>query len=226
MLNILLIAATEAEIAPLIKYISTTWEKGKVGCFRKNEVNLEVQLCGIGMLATSYYLTKKLQESQYSLVVQAGIAGTYDYSLSLGEVVWVSADRLADLGIENREEYQDVFEIGLVNSNEQPFSDKVLVNPYSAKELGLSDIKSVTALTVNKVTGKKATVDHMRERYNVCLESMEGAALHYVCLQEKIKFLQIRGVSNYVTPRDRSAWKVQEAIGNMNKYLIKYFSDI
>jgi futalosine hydrolase len=40
---------------------------------------------------------------------------------------------------------------------------------------------------------------------------MEGAALHLVCLENKIPFLQIRGISNWVGERDKSQWKIPEA---------------
>jgi len=43
------------------------------------------------------------------------------------------------------------------------------------------------------------------------VESMEGAALHFVCLMEKIPFLQIRAVSNVTGDRDKSRWKIPEA---------------
>ena len=43
------------------------------------------------------------------------------------------------------------------------------------------------------------------------IESMEGAALHYVCLMEKIPFLQIRSISNYIGERDKKKWNMKDA---------------
>ncbi|MEZ5017396.1 MAG: futalosine hydrolase [Flavipsychrobacter sp.] len=226
MRNILLIAATEAEIAPLIKFISTSWQCVEAGIFQINELKLHVQVCGIGMLATAYHLTKKLNEGKYDLVVQAGVGGSYDRSIDLGSIVWVKKEQLGDLRVEDNEDYLDVFDIGLIKKNEYPFTNKMLPNPYSSKDLGVKDLEAVDAVTVNTVTGKQATIDYMNAKYNVATESMEGAALHYICLQEKVMFLQIRGISNYVEPRNRDSWKMEDAIANMNKYLIKYFINI
>jgi futalosine hydrolase len=57
---------------------------------------------------------------------------------------------------------------------------------------------------------------------------MEGAALHYVALCEKIPFLQLRAVSNYVGERDKNKWALREAIANLNmelqRILIKLFT--
>ena len=50
---------------------------------------------------------------------------------------------------------------------------------------------------------------------------MEGAAFHYVCLQQKINFLQIRGISNMVGERDKTKWKIKKAIENLNNELLK-----
>ncbi|MFZ1371603.1 MAG: futalosine hydrolase, partial [Ferruginibacter sp.] len=58
------------------------------------------------------------------------------------------------------------------------------------------------------------------------IETMEGAALHYVCLQENIPFLQIRSISNYVGERDKIKWKLKEAIENLNTDLIKLINGL
>ncbi len=52
------------------------------------------------------------------------------------------------------------------------------------------------------------------------VESMEGAALHYVCLMENIPFLQIRTVSNLMGERDKTRWKIKEAIKSLNESLV------
>jgi futalosine hydrolase len=55
---------------------------------------------------------------------------------------------------------------------------------------------------------------------------MEGAAFHYVCLQQKINFLQLRGISNDVGQRDKSKWKLKESVENLNKELFKIMKNL
>jgi futalosine hydrolase len=58
---------------------------------------------------------------------------------------------------------------------------------------------------------------------------MEGAALHYVCLQQEINFLQLRSISNIVGERDKQKWEMKEAIANLNmelKKILQYFIKI
>jgi futalosine hydrolase len=55
---------------------------------------------------------------------------------------------------------------------------------------------------------------------------MEGAALHYICLQQKIKFLQLRSISNTVGERDKQKWEMKKATTNLNmelKKIIQHF---
>lgn len=60
---------------------------------------------------------------------------------------------------------------------------------------------------------------HYKNTIGAVIESMEGAALHYVALMESVPFLQIRAVSNYIGERDKSKWLLQKAIGNLNQQL-------
>jgi futalosine hydrolase len=82
-------------------------------------------------------------------------------------------------------------------------------------------MKKVKAATINKVSDNELQKQQWINKYAVQIESMEGAALHYVCLQEKIPFLQIRSVSNWVGERDRTKWKMKEALENLSTELIK-----
>ena len=45
---------------------------------------------------------------------------------------------------------------------------------------------------------------------------MEGAALHYTCLMEKIPFIQLRSISNYIAERDKTKWDMKRSIINLN----------
>jgi futalosine hydrolase len=55
---------------------------------------------------------------------------------------------------------------------------------------------------------------------------MEGAAFHYVCLLEKIPFLQLRSISNLIGERDKTKWKMEKAIQNLNENLISLLNKL
>ena len=83
-----------------------------------------------------------------------------------------------------------------------------------------------TAITVNRVSENEATNLLYKAKYQPLIESMEGAAFHYVCIQQKIPFLQIRSLSNYVGERDKAKWKLQASIQSLNESLVKIVDSI
>jgi futalosine hydrolase len=80
-------------------------------------------------------------------------------------------------------------------------------------------IPAVSGITINTTTGSQDVVTAMKARYNPDIESMEGAAFFYTCIKEGIPFVQIRAISNYVEPRDKSKWNIPLAVKNLNIWL-------
>jgi futalosine hydrolase len=202
-MRILLIAATKFEIEPFIA----------------ENTAIDVLITGVGVPGTLYRLQKRLQQIQPNLVIQAGIAGAFTDKLLLGEVVLVKQDTFGDLGMEQKEVFTPIFQTGFTDKDEFPFSNGWLMNPTPL--IAPSTLKAVTAITVNKVSDRPQQKQQSIISFSPEIESMEGAALHYVCLQQNIPFIQIRGISNWVGERDKSKWKVKEAVGNLNNELKK-----
>ena len=53
---------------------------------------------------------------------------------------------------------------------------------------------------------------------------MEGAAFFYVCLNENVKFMEIRSVSNRVGEEDTSKWESTKALEALKDALKLFFS--
>lgn len=220
-MRILLMPATEAEIAPLTEYIGRHWTASGNSSFSHGGHILDILQAGVGMMATSYALTKALLKSKYDLAIQAGIGGSFDTGLQPGDVVLVSSEQYGDMGSEDHDNFIDVFELGLADRDKFPFTNGKLVMPAS-KWTERITLQQVTGLTINQVAGNMPTIEERMNKYNCQVESMEGAAFHYVCLQESVPFIQIRAISNYVEPRDKSKWKMKEAVMNLNDWLINF----
>ncbi|MEO8854421.1 MAG: futalosine hydrolase [Ginsengibacter sp.] len=202
-MNLLLVAATEFEIAPFLKINS----------------NADTLITGVGIPATIFHLAKKLITNKYDLVIQAGIAGTFNNQLSLSEVVMVKKDTFGDIGIEEKGKLNSIFETGFMDKNEFPYTNGWLVNDNALLEK--INLHVVDAITINKIGDNILQNKMASEKFSADIESMEGAAFHYVCMQEKIKFLQLRSISNHVGERDKSKWQLKNAIINLNKELVK-----
>jgi futalosine hydrolase len=217
-MNLLIVAATEGEIRPLPTSPKPRPTDRRSGGERS--YNVDTLITGVGMVATTYALTKHLQHNRYDLALQIGVAGSFDRDLVLGQVVFVHSDRFGDLGAEDHDNYLDIFQMGLLK-NGTPFTDGWLNTPILPVHEKIS-LPKVTGLTVNTVSGNDCTIKNRSDKYGAATESMEGAAFHYVCLQENVPFAQVRAISNYVTPRDKSQWKMKEAITNLNNWLIEF----
>ena len=212
-MNVLIVAATEFEIGPWLN-----WNKSHIP-------RADSLVTGVGMTATAFTLTKYLQNWKYDLIIQAGVGGSYTEDLGLGDVVFVRSDQFGDAGAEDHDKYLDLYEMGLLSENQFPFSAKKLINPLEVVSNQIV-LPQVSGLTVNTVSGSERTIKLRKEKYGCQVESMEGAAFHYVCLQEKVAFAQIRAISNYVTPRDKSRWKMKDAIVNLNEWLINFIESL
>jgi len=207
-MNLLIVAATEFEIEPFIQ----------------DKKKSNILITGVGIPATIYHLTEKLINEKYDLAIQAGIAGSFSEKLNLGKVVVIKEDTFADIGIEEKGNFQTLFETGFIQKNALPFTNGWLVNQDAI--LQKISLPSIKAITINRISDSKFQNKMMFDKYDADVESMEGAAFHYVCLQQKIKFLQLRSISNRVGERDKSKWKMKEAIENLNQELLKIVDDL
>ena len=201
-MQILLAAATEMEITPFVK----------------EHPSADILVTGVGAPATIYHLTKRLHLMDYDLVIQAGIAGTFDHSMELGSVVSVKSDTFADSGIRTSKGFSTIFEEGLADPEHHPYKNGWLVNENPLLEkLGFP---VVNGITVNTITEDAEINKLVYAKFNAEVETMEGACLHYVCLNAEVPFLQIRTISNYIGERDKSNWRMDLAITSLNKQLI------
>lgn len=200
-MSILIVAATKMEIVP----------------FLDRHSDAEILITGVGAAATVFQLMNRIENNKYDFILQVGLAGTYNDKLNLGESVIVECDCFADLAVWENKKIISVHDLDLTNPDEAPFENGWLVNHHLS--VTTTQVKKVKAITVNLLTDDLNYVNEMKCKYNADVESMEGAALHYVCIQKNIPFIQIRGVSNKVGERDKSKWNFKEAIQSSNELL-------
>ncbi len=204
-MKLLVVAATQAEIAPTLAHFGIASNS-----FIETE-NFDVLITGVGMVATAFSLGKQLS-NQYNLVLNVGIAGSFDREISLGEVVNITHDTFAELGAEDHDNFITLPQLGF---GENTFS--------STNEIVL-DLKKMKGITVNKVHGNAQSIEKTIQRYQPEIESMEGAAIFYACQQLNIPALQIRSISNYVEPRNRESWQIGLAVKNLNDWLVDFIN--
>src|SRR6478735_2903385 len=207
--NILVVAATAKEIKPFIELTRT-----------RDINNTDILISGIGLTASTYHLAKQLALKKYGLVIQAGVAGCFDLRIPLGAVVAVKQDAIADQSVVELERLKTLFDLNLVPQDQYPYKKGWLINP-NKEVLKKIKLKIVKGVSVNQISTSKQMIKFYREVFEPVTESMEGAALHYVCLMENVPFVQLRSISNYIGERNKKKWDMMDSIANLNNTLIK-----
>lgn len=197
----LVVAATEGEIAPSIAFLI--------------ERQIPYLITGAGMTATAYRLGRELAESHPDYILNVGIAGSISRDIPIGSVVEITSDCFSELGAEDGDHFLPIEKLGFGCStyHSVPLFDLTLSLP---KHIGI---------TVNTVHGNENSIVRLRERLPFAeIETMEGAAVFFVCDEENIPCLQIRSISNYVEKRNKDAWAIPLAIKNLNIWLQEFLS--
>ena len=214
-MHLLLVSATDFEISEIIHWLNNPGN-------HHNDLKAELLISGVGQLKTCFALQKKIYSKRPDLVIQAGIGGASSNE-DIGKVYAIRSEKMTDLGLMEKTGFTSIFDLGLDQPDLVPFLEGKLLNPYRLL-LEWTGLPIIEGITVNEI--KSADFSGFQRNDSPVVESMEGAALHYVCLMEKIPFLQIRSVSNITGDRDKSRWKLKEARESLHKTLILLFQKL
>jgi len=213
--KVYLFAATQFEILPTLQHLEENFKKKSFFEYSIDGLSIFPVVTGVGSMLTSLAMTRTNKITEADMIINAGVAGSYNREINIGSVVEVVEDRFADLGVEEADGgFTDVFEMDLMNKDQFPFENGLL------KIEGQTNYQRVSGITVNKVNGTEASIERMTKKYNPEIESMEGAAFMYTAKIMDIKAIQLRAISNFVEPRNKANWDLEKAIKSLNEALI------
>lgn len=219
-MKVLLVSATSFEIEPLQAGLRLVKKhEGHITSYTAKNLELDVLLTGVGMVATAYWLGRTLASRSYDVAINAGICGSFDRNIPIGVVVNIVEDSFPEMGAEDGEYFLSLIDLDLLGRDEFPFTNGVLENRDLFDHPTLNTLRKVKGITVNKVHGHAASIQKLLKISKPEIETMEGAAFLYACQSIGLKCLQLRAVSNYVETRDKSGWNIPLAIRNLNQTL-------
>lgn len=194
---IVIIGATELELKRLKKLYPNTY------------------ILGVGIANTAYNLTKLiyLNRKKINKVVMLGIGGGYRNKVDLLDICIANEEIIGDFGI--------CYNNGKIEKLENENSIKL----NSTIDIDCYKCKKGKFITVNCVTTDIKRINYYIKEYSPICENMEGYAGAYICKKEKIEFLEIRVISNFVG--DRKNWKINESVDllyEVGKNIIKTIS--
>ncbi|MFG2307518.1 futalosine hydrolase [Streptomyces sp. NPDC048566] len=178
--------------------------------FRTGRLDLLAAGVGPALAASSVsaaLTAAALGDTPYGLVVCAGVAGGFAPDAPVGSLVVADDIVAADLGAESPEGFLPVTELGFGTVSHRP--PAALAREAAAVTGG----RLGTVLTVSTVTGSAARAAELRGRHPRALaEAMEGFGVAEAAAAHGVPVLEVRAVSNAVGPRDRSAWRIGDAL--------------
>lgn len=204
----------------------------KQGNPRLNNIEVNFLLTGIGATSTTYRVTHEVttaraKNNPYTLLVNIGIAGSYDMKrFPIGSTAIIEREYFGDLGFETHKGFETLFEYLCSDPNEFPFHEGALCNiPNEDSSIYpfIRKIPKATGVTIQTVTGDMEKVEKLKAKFKPDIESMEGAHFFYVALMEKIPFFELRSVSNRVGERDKGNWDIPLALNALKERCSEFF---
>src|ERR1044072_3627851 len=128
-MRILVVTATEAEVAPLAASLDPVpGRSSRLKSYTHERHAVDILITGVGMVATATWCSGVFARERYDLVLNAGVCGSFRPALPPGSVVHVTTDHIADFGAEDGDAFLTVQELQLLPADEFPWTSGRLVN--------------------------------------------------------------------------------------------------
>lgn len=215
MKKILIVIASEVEVLPDFRQANNRFYP-----LSQYGLNASLLITGPGAVPTTFALLRVIDD--FDAIVNAGIAGSFTTDLPLGSVVLVDTDSFADYGVDDNGMFKHIDSILPGSVDTLPLSN--LVNPYTIKLI--PNLPRVKGVTVSTVSGSTDRIAHLKSMWNAQIETMESAAVFYVCNKLGKPFFCFRSISNYVEPRNRKNWQLELAVKMLWQELIPFISNL
>ena len=222
----LLITATEAEGKFLRESLDSlerlSFPLGQLYSGTLAGTPLHLAHLGVAKVNTAAGLALAVHTLKPERVIQFGIGGAYAGSfLSIGMVAVAEREVHLDTGVVIDEGWLGMKEVGfpLLEGRYNVFpTDEGLTRDLE----GTTGALPGTFGTSETVTGSFDRAETLQRRFDLSVESMEGAAAAQVCLALETPFAELRGVSNIVGERDKRAWNIPLAVRSVNEALLGF----
>lgn len=207
--RILIVTAVEAE--------RVAFQRGLAGLSDELRAACTVSAGGVGPAVVAASTAAALARAEakgapYDVVVSAGIGGTFPQAARIGDLLVAERIVAADLGAESAEGFLSVEELGFGTT---AFAALALGHLKPGAGLDREVVRG-DVLTVSTATGSAERAAALRARYPGAVgEAMEGYGVAAAAAQFGLPVAEVRAASNLIGPRDRSAWRIGEALATL-----------
>ena len=195
---------------------AVTAERDAVVAGLAGRADFDVVTIGVGPAMAAAATALRLAAGRYDLVVSAGVAGGIPGRAGIGDVVIATRSIAADLGADSPDGFLPISRLG--------FGDEV-IDTYPV--LKHPDAVMGSVLTVSTVTGTAPDVEALARRCpDAVAEAMEGFGVGTAARLTGVRFAELRTISNLVGPRDRTAWRLTEALAALRDAVTAVTEDL
>ncbi len=181
-----------------------------------NGRSFQTALCGFGLAAAGVGASCAIKNAPEAVdkVILVGSAGSYDLdqhpvtSTIIGDRV-----RCVDIGVPDNAGVRLTVDLPGIS----PWPDELplkIPDPLSSRPAGL--LLSVAGPAVSR----EHAADRQRDFEQAAAEEMEGYAVAITCRTHGVPLTIIRGVSNLAGDRDKSRWRMREAMHAVKEALL------
>lgn len=174
---------------------------------------------GVGPVNAAHAVTLTITRARPAAIIVCGIGGAYpDSGLAVGDVVCADSECYGDLGATSPLGFLDMQALGFPIVDGPPPLYNVLpmqVFPSAAR---------ARFVTMSTCTGTDAAARSIAARTGGAVENMEGAAVAHVAAIHGIPIGELRGISNLVTDRDTSRWRIKDAATAAQEALLSWIA--
>ena len=226
-MRVLLVAASNREVIEIVAQFEFVHQiEPHYRSYKFGDMSVDILITGYGAVFTAYHLTRALNMINYDLCINIGLAGSFDHFLEQGFVVNVVQDQFADLGFAHKKKFFTLAEEEMMNENEFPFVDGKLNSLGNFEIEEVDSLIPVKAITLNTYHSNPEWIAMLRDKFSPEIETMNGAAFFYVCLSEKVPFLQVRSISHFVEIRRIENWNIPSALENLSGSIISILEEL
>jgi futalosine hydrolase len=172
---------------------------------------------GVGPVEASCALAAALHQHRYQLVVNAGLAGTFDGAAAVGDGV-VVADDAIELRLE------DGAQLALPRGERAV--EKARSDPALVERLRAQGFAAVHGITVARVTSTDETARRLASELGAQVESMEGFAALRAAERSGVPAIELRGISNRCGARESSGWNFAAGMAGLARIVNALFDSL
>lgn len=174
---------------------------------------------GVGPVNAAHAVTLAITRSRPKAMVVCGIGGAYPGSgLAIGDVACAESECYGDLGATSPAGFLDMQALGfpLVDGPHPIYNVLPLQLFPAARRVGF--------VTMSSCTGIAAAGREIEARTGGAVENMEGAAVVHVAALHGVPVGELRAISNIVTDRDTTGWRIKDAATAAQEALLTWIA--